>query len=90
LQGDIEKQDIIICNNTNNTIYIYAIYKQPLDYPESIVSRLFEVSKGSVKTTSTIKKFEDLNVCKSYFESHGLVFMPRQHNDDKNIVGSYI
>jgi len=70
-------------------LVIWTIYDKPKDYPEGIIARRFEIGKGAVlATTDTVTG--SLEKIRASFTLAGLTRLPRQAEDDRNIVECWV
>lgn len=71
-------------------LQIWTIYKQPSDYPDSYVARLFEVDCDGPRPTGSIVIAETLDRLRIEMEIMGLVKLDRSPEDDSVIVETWL
>lgn len=73
-----------------DALRIWTVYDHPTDFPEHYVARLFLVTgKGSEATTITAIN-RDLKLLREQLERLGLTRLPRDPNDEPQIVESWV
>jgi hypothetical protein len=65
---------------------IWTIFDHPKDYPEGFIARMFEVGEGPTDQSVT----GDLAFIRQVFEDVGLTCIPRDPNDEPQIVESWL
>lgn len=69
---------------------IWTVFDHPADYPDSFVARRFEVHSGGVTFATPEAVFAtSLEAVRAKLPP-GLYRMPRQHDDEPQIVESWI
>lgn len=71
------------------TLAMWTIYKHPSDYPGKYVARRFDVSAGGVVGTDNLFVEKDYNKLLGMLPL-GLHCLPRDENDDPNIVETWL
>lgn len=66
---------------------VVAVYKNPLDYPDKVVARIFEMNKP---TDTVIVKERLEEIQKDIKENTGLIFVERGADDVKSLVGVWV
>ena len=70
----------------DHPVSMWTVYDHPTDYPEYYVARLFEVTAGRTKITTTVLVANSLDTIRSEMRQRGLVCMSRQPEDDPKIM----
>lgn len=70
---------------------MWTVYDRPLDYPDKVVARRWEVGPGgSVTATPDVLGAETLDDIRRFFEDRGLYCLTRQPGDDPAIVETWL
>lgn len=75
------------------SLSIFTIYDHPTDYPHHFVVREFIITKeGCFPAQSLFLQMGDLDVLHAAMrlQKPGLIFLPRQDDDDPKIIGVYL
>jgi hypothetical protein len=68
---------------------IWTIFDHPIDYPDHYVARLFIVGNGNHKATASVILCNDLDELRGKLPPN-LIRLPRDNNDDRNIIESWL
>lgn len=87
IPADLVIKDISLAMATELTkrLPLLVVYDKPLDYPEKVVVRLFDLEKP----TPYIMLFDTVAQARERI-SEGFMCIPRSEQDDPNIVESWI
>jgi hypothetical protein len=69
---------------------IWTVYEKPRDYPTGWIARMHEVVGAVVKPTGYVIKAVELEPIREKLARAGLVCIPRQEDDEWEIVESWI
>ena len=69
---------------------IWTVYEKPRDYPTGWIARMHEVGGAVVKPTGYVIKAVELEPIREKLARAGLVCIPRQEGDERQIVESWI
>jgi hypothetical protein len=71
---------------------LYTIYDSPTDYPDTYVVRRWEVVTGKKEPVAmeVIMIDDDLDKIRTQLREIGLFPIPRDENDDKKIVETWL
>ena len=69
---------------------IWTVYKKPRDYPTGWIARMHDVDGAVVKPTGHVIKAVELEPIREKLARAGLVCIPRQEGDQRQIVESWI
>ena len=69
---------------------IWTVYEKPRDYPTGWIARMHEVGGAVVKPTGHVIKAVELEPIREKLARAGLVCIPRQEGDQRQIVESWI
>lgn len=72
-----------------STLHIWTIYDRPLDFPDRVVVRRFEVTGGQTRATPGVSVHETLDQARASL-SPGLFCFPRQAGDEPQIVECWL
>ena len=69
---------------------IWTVYEKPRDYPTGWIARMHEADGAVVKPTGYVIKAVELEPIREKLARAGLVCIPRQEDDEWEIVESWI
>lgn len=69
---------------------VWTIFEKPLDYPDQYVARRFEIAGGEPKPTSEVLTSLFLEKLREEMRARGLYCLPRNKNDEPQIVECWI
>ena len=69
---------------------IWPVYEKPRDYPTGWIARMHEVSGAVVKPTGHVIKAVELEPIREKLSRAGLVCVPRQEGEKREIIESWI
>jgi hypothetical protein len=69
---------------------IWTVYERPRDYPTGFVARMFVVGKEGSKATGHAMKCLELEPIREKLHRAGLVLVPRDPQDEPQIIESWI
>jgi len=77
---------------THTVLSLWTVYERPADYPAGWVARRFEIRPGTPDPVLTRDSMvgHDLDVIRGYMEMRGLTCVPRNDDDQIDIVESWI
>jgi hypothetical protein len=71
---------------------VWTVYDHPLDFPEHIVARRFEIIIGELepRPTPDVYLADDVEMLQQHFTRIGLAFLARVEADDPKIMGIWL
>jgi hypothetical protein len=70
-----------------NNLFLYVLYKRPIDFPNDIVLRPWNMNDGRPQPETL---FETVEQAREYCRNNGLICLGRHADDDPVIVETWI
>jgi hypothetical protein len=69
---------------------IWTVYERPRDYPAGYVARMFTIGAEGAKATGHAMKCLELEPIREKLHRAGLVLIPREDADEREIIESWV